>query len=205
MDAVNIIAITVASINSFCLICIAVFNHISKQNIERSVKELEKELEKQNIKQSVYIQKTHILIESAIEVLVRMMFNKLLLSYYPKDNQSRTNLFLLQKNAMVIEANLVIYAPPEITDAISDFKAYILSVPEAEFQHKWGEIYNKGSSYLMKCRAVLGIAIDEKFQDFVGKLKTPPEQVDGVVASTNSLGEITFSKIQNLDGKQSKP
>lgn len=150
--------------------------------------------EKQHEKQWAYIAKRSQLIDHAIEVFSRMMFNKLLIAHNVDTVQAANNLFLLQKDALVIESQLVVYASHELADACYEFKNLIINTPNNEFIGPWGEIYKKGSEYLSLCRKQLGGNINEKFDQFAQKLiqKPPIEQAESIKVSENTMGGINL-------------
>ena len=146
---------------------------------------------KQHEKQWAYIAKRSQLIDQAIEVLSRMMFNKLLIVYH-NDVLAASNLFVLQKDALVIESQFVVYASQELADACYEFKNLIVNTPNNKFLEQWGDIYKKGNEYLVLCRKYLGGDLSEKFEKFAEKLiESPPiEQVTKITVST--MGGITL-------------
>lgn len=133
-------------------------------------------------KQWAYISKKSLLIDNGIEVMAKMLFNKLILSYYSSDIQAQQNLFLLQKDALVIRSQLVVYSSLQIVESLLDFENLIVQTPNEKFREKWQEIYNKGNELLLLCRQHLGIAISEKFKEFAKKLieipgQPPPKEI----------------------------
>ncbi len=130
---------------------------------------------KQHEKQWAYINKISLLIDNGIEIFTRMLFNKLLIAYNIDITTATQNLFLLQKDALVIESQLVVYGSLEIVHAIYNFKNLITQTPNQDFIKKWGEIYQKGNELLLLCRKELGEKLSEKFTDFARALtETPP-------------------------------
>ncbi len=118
-----------------------------------------------------------------------MLFNKLILAYKKEDNKASENLFLLQKDALVIESQLVVYASPELVDAFYDFKNFIIQIPKEDFLKKWSDVYQKGHKYLLLCRQDLATGITESFKSFEEKLtKEPPTTPEEVTVETNALG-----------------
>lgn len=147
---------------------------------------------KEHHKQWSYVAKTSSLIDDAIEIFSRMLFNKILIAYY-NDQQAQQNLFLLQKDLLTIESKMVVYGSLELAEAIANFKNLIVQTPDKEFLLKWEELYKKGHEYLLKCRGSLGTQISESFEEFKNKLVgVPPEGVKGIVA--NTMGTITIEK-----------
>ncbi len=151
--------------------------------------------QKRHEKQWFYFQKKTQIVDAAIEVSLRMMFNKLLLAYY-NDVMASNNLFLLNKDALVIESQMVVYAPPELAEDFADFRETIIQTPNSEFLQKWGEIYDKGAKYLLKVRRVLGIEIDQRFEKFVKSLREigpgqqPTQDQVGKILQADSMGAI---------------
>ncbi len=102
-----------------------------------------------------------------------MMFNKLLIIHH-NNADAAVNFFVLQKDALVIESQLVVYGSLELADAFADFKDIIANTPNDQFLQKWTEIYNKGHECLLKCRKALGSDISENFKEFSRKLTIHP-------------------------------
>jgi len=146
-------------------------------------------------KQWAYISKRSWLIDNAIEIVTRMMFNKLLITDHD-DSVAHQNLFILQKEALVVESQMVVYADPEIVEAFSEIKELILSTNIQGFRKKWNEINQKGRDCLMVCRKHLGRDISDKFKDFEKRLTSElPAREESLVitASTNSMGSISLT------------
>jgi len=145
--------------------------------------------QKEHEKQWAYIGKRSLLIDQAIEVCSRMMFNKLLVIHH-NNADAAVNLFVLQKDALVIESQLVVYGSLELADAFANFKDTITNTPNDQFLQKWTEIYNKGHECLLKCRKTLGSDISENFKEFSGKLTVQPP----------SKEELKFLKADTMGG-----
>lgn len=138
---------------------------------------------KQHEKQWAYINKVSLLIDNGIEIFTRMLFNKLLIAYNIDTPTATQNLFLLQKDTLVIESQLVVYGSLEIADAVYNFKNLITQTPNQDFLKKWGEIYQKGNELLLLCRKELGEKLSEKFTHFARTLtEIPPTVPPGVSA-----------------------
>ncbi len=153
------------------------------------------EADKNHQKQWSYITKRRQLIDAATEIFPRILYNKLLMAHGPNP-QAADNLFLLQKDILVIESQLVVYASQELADAVFDYKNLILGTPNDQFFKKWSDIYKKGNEYLVLCRRYLGNDISEKFESFAEKLIKEPllDQTTAVIASTSTMGSITLSE-----------
>ncbi len=123
------------------------------------------------------------------------MFNKLLLAYYPNHAEAPSNLFLLSKDGLSIESQMVVYGSREIAEAFSSFRGIILNCPNDQFLQKWDEIYGKGQEYLLLCRETLGTDIGESYHEFQRKLQPPPpkEQVPAIVKAS-TMGSVTQSQ-----------
>jgi len=135
-------------------------------------------------KQSFYFQKTCLLIDNGVELFLRVMFNKLLISYKLNPLETwRNNIFILHKDILSIESLLVIYAPQEIIEAFAEFRSYIFGLKDELAAEKWSEFYKKGSECLEKIRKKLGKALDANFKDFLNQLKsvTPQEKAENLI------------------------
>jgi len=157
-------------------------------------------LQQEHQKQWAFINKRTSLIDSAVEISIRMMFNKLLLAYYPAHAEAPINLFVLSKDALSIESQMVVYGSLEIAEAFADSRESILGCPNDQFLKRWDEIYKKGQNYLLLCRKTLGTDIGEPYKEFQRKLQTPPprEQVPTVVTA-NTMGGLTQQGIKTTD------
>lgn len=137
-------------------------------------------------KQSFYFQKTCLLIENGVELFLRVMFNKLLISYKAAPLETwKSNIFLLHKDILSIESLLVIYAPQEIIEAFVEFRFYIFNLKDELAADKWSEFFQKGSECLEKIRKKLGKALDTSFEDFLKGLKSvaPKEEARNLLES----------------------
>lgn len=149
-----------------------------------------KEIEKKQQTQWAYLGKQSTLIDLAIDVCAKMLFNKLLLAYKVDESTAAINLFVLRKEALVLESQLVVYGNVELVDAVHDYVDLILNTPTDKFLGEWAKIYNKGREHLLVFRKVLGEGVSQEYKDFEKKLKNvsqfqPPsaEQVKGANAS----------------------
>jgi hypothetical protein len=154
--------------------------------------------EKEHQKQWAYLGKKSALIDSAIDVAVKMMFNKLALVYY-RYPQAYDNLFILQKEGLVIESQLVVYGSADVAAAFSDFTEQVISCPNEQFVGKWGELYKKGQEYLELCRVSLGVNVTEPYKKFAERLAQPPAREDAQTAqivAANTMGGVSPLKVQ---------
>lgn len=147
------------------------------------------EANKHHIKQWAYVSKVSLLIDNAIEIFSRMLYNKLLISYF-NDVKASENLFLLQKDILVIESQMAVYGSLEIVESIYNFKNLIVQTPKNDFVNKWGEIYEEGRKYLLLCRKELGNKISEDFKEFTNKLTKVPPKDPNVLAAVSRIGEL---------------
>jgi hypothetical protein len=180
------IAIWVAGISALAAIIAAILAGYFKWKLN--------ELDKKHQKQWAYMAKRSQLIDAATEVFPRMLYNKLLIAHN-NNPQAAHNLFELQKDVLVIESQLVVYASQELADAVFEYKNLIVNMPNEEFLKKWGEIYKKGNEYLVLCRKYLGNDVSEKFEDFAKKLIEEPvvEQSATLTVSANTMGSVTIT------------
>lgn len=154
--------------------------------------------EKEHQKQWAYLGKKSALIDSAIDVAVKMMFNKLALVYY-NYQQAYDNLFILHKEALVIESQFIVYGSPDLADAFADFREQVISCPNEQFVGKWDELYKKGQGYLELCRVSLGVNVTEPYQKFADRLGQPPARQDAQTAqivAANTMGGVSPLKGQ---------
>jgi len=135
-------------------------------------------------KQSFYFQRSCFLIDTGIELFLRVMFNKLLISYKIEPLATwKNNIFLLHKDILTVESSLVIYAPQEIIEAFADFRSYLFNLNDESAANEWSNFLNKGSECLGKIRKKLGKALDVSFKDFLKELKStdPREKADNLI------------------------
>lgn len=150
--------------------------------------------QKEHDKQWAYVAKKSSLIDSAIEVGIRMMYNKLILAHYPTNAEAALNLFVLSKDGLVVESQMVVYGSQEMATAFSDFREAILSCPSEQFLSKWSEIYKKGQECLSLCRQSLGVAVTESFKQFQSGLQQPPSKEQTPVSAATTMGSITLTQ-----------
>jgi hypothetical protein len=144
---------------------------------------------RQHDKQWAYINKVSMLVDNSIEIFSRMLFNKLLIAYNIDIQNANQNLFLLQKDILTIESQLVVYGSLEIADAVYNFKNIIVQTPNQDFLKRWSEIYRKGNELLMLCRKELGEKLSEKFEDFAKKLiEVPPSPPSNATFDAKLMG-----------------
>lgn len=148
-------------------------------------------MEKQHQKQWAYIQKRSLLIDNAIEICARMMFNKLLV-VYNNDSAAAANLFVLQKEELVIESQFVVYGSLELAQTLMNFKDLIIQTPNSEFISKWKDIHHKGHEYLLLCRRTLGNNLSQKFEKFSSELKViPPTKAEVEKGKSDKIGSLS--------------
>jgi hypothetical protein len=153
---------------------------------------------KQHEKQWAYINKVSLAIDNGIEIFARMLFNKLLIAYNIDTKVASQNLFLLQKDILAIESQLVVYGSLEIAEGIYNFKNIIIQTSNQDFLKKWGEIYGKGNELLLLCRKVLGERLSEKFTDFArGLTETPPTISPGMTVNAALIGSTSASSSED--------
>ena len=149
------------------------------------------EMDKEHQKQWAFIGRRVELIDQAIEVCWRIIFNKLAivdLSWKP----AYENLFALQKEAWVIESKMVVYSSEEVVDAFSDYRSFITALSPNEVRPKWKDIFERGQKCLHLCRQHLGQEVSEKFEDFTNKFNPPSkEEVKAITVNINSLGTLS--------------
>lgn len=152
--------------------------------------------EKEHQKQWAYLGKKSTLIDSAIDVAVKMMFNKLALVYYGY-GQARDNLFILHKEALVIESQFIVYGSPDLANAFADFRERVISCPNEQFVGKWDALYKKGQEYLELCRISLGVNVTERYEKFAARLGRPPAREEAQTAKiveANTMGGVSLLK-----------
>ena len=142
----------------------------------------------QHQKQWAYVTKRSLLIDNAIDTMIKMMYTKLLICDH-NSQPAKDNFFSLQKDALLIESQLVVYGAQKIAEAIDDIKTDIIQCPDKDFRNQWTTIYNKGTKYLNECRQYLGRDLGKDFKDFENELTTnPPPSIEivprGVTANT---------------------
>lgn len=146
-------------------------------------------------KQWAYVSKRSQLIDNAIDTIIKMMFNKLLICDH--DSQpAKDNFFALQKDALLIESQLVVYGAQQIADALNDIKTDIIQCPDKEIRNRWTAIYNKGTGYLNECREFMGKDIGKGFKEFESELTVTPPPVGTVPMNVteNTAGGVLVSK-----------
>ncbi|NCB47522.1 hypothetical protein EOM81_10965 [bacterium] len=181
------VAITVAGLGFLGTVIAACITAALSRRLHQQQKEHEK--------QWAFINKRSLLIDQAIDVCAKILYNRPLV-IYRNDQAAAANLYVLQKDALVIESQLVVYFKVELAQDFFDFKNLILNTPNDQFLNKWGEIYNKGHEYLLKLRNELGSDVSEKFDDFAKKLASippsiPPSKEDAEYAQASSIGKVS--------------
>jgi hypothetical protein len=155
-------------------------------------------LHRQHEKQWAYVQKKSLIIDSAIEVFWRMIFNKLLVIHH-NSIEAGNNLFLLNKDASVLESQMVVYGDLDIAEAMSEFRNVILNTPNDKFLSEWQNILEKGRECLLLGRKNLALNISERFEDFKDKLKAshtiqaPTKQETPASVQADTMGSVKSS------------
>ena len=151
-------------------------------------------------KQWAYICKRSSIIENAIDVILKMMFTKLLIADHDSKD-AKGNFFTLQKDALFIESQLVLFASLEIAEKFYNFKNKIILIPPQDMRARWEELYKEGGDLIRNCRQYLGNNMNQKFEKFTKELivDKPPqtEEILGSLAST-TLGSSTIADIKFL-------
>ncbi len=143
----------------------------------------------QHKKQWAYVDKITSLVDNGIEIFTKMLFNKLLIAYSVDVETASNNLFLLQRDILVIESQLVVYGSLELADVVYSFKNLIVQTPNEDFLKKWGEIYQEGNRLLLLFRKELGEKLSEKFADFAKDLtQIPPSLPSGSKIEAKEIG-----------------
>jgi hypothetical protein len=147
--------------------------------------------QKEHEKQWAFINKRSLLIDQAIDTCAKILYNRPLV-IYRNDQTAAANLYALQKDALVIESQLVVYFKVELAQDFADFKNLILNTPNEQFLSQWNEIYSKGHEYLLKLRKELGSDVSENFDTFAKKLTLlPPSREEAEFAQANNIGKVT--------------
>ncbi len=176
-------ALRVALISAFAAIISAIIAGLSTWKLNQA--------NKQHEKQWAYVNKVSTLIDSGIETFSRLLFNKLLIAYNIDSLNANQNLFLLQKDILVIESQLVVYGSLELADAVYDLKNKIIQTSPLDFLNRWSEIYQDSHGLLLLCRKELGEKLSEKFKDFAHKLtEIPPSLPSGITFDAKLLGGV---------------
>ena len=145
-------------------------------------------------KQWAYISKRSQLIDNGVDTIIKMLFTKLLICDH--DTQAaKDNYFALQKDALLIESQLVVYGSQEIADAFNDIKIDILQCPDKEIRQRWEAIYKKGTDYLNVCCKYLGDDLGKDFKAFKRELTETPPPVGTVPmgVTANTAGGLSLS------------
>jgi hypothetical protein len=129
--------------------------------------------QKQYSQQWAFIAKKTLLFDTAIETCSRMLWNKLLLSSDQFSNLAKNNLFLLQKDCLVIEAQLLLYGNQELAKALGNIRNKIIMTEDDKFAEKWSEIIESCLKEIYVLKNDLYGAITEQYKAFTEKLKTP--------------------------------
>lgn len=168
--------------------------HEKKLNeINQSHEKRLSEMDKEHEKQWAFVNRKVILIDRAIEVCWKIIFNKLAIADL-KWTAAHENIFLLQKDAWIIESEMAVYASQELVDAFAEYKNYISNISPETIRANWNEIIDKGRNCLMLCRKHLGKDVSEKYEEFAKNLITSPpleEEVKAITVNVNSLGALT--------------
>ena len=147
--------------------------------------------QKQHEKQWAFVGKKTLLFDAAIETLVRMLWNKLLITNNMYVELANNNLFLLQKDCMVIESQLFLYGNQALAEAVAAFKEKIIITNLAAPGNQWEEIMEEGRRQLFLLKQDLGTSVTEGYEKFKTKMEKP------IVTklSENVLQEIGGKKV----------
>ena len=150
-------------------------------------------------KQWAYITKRSQLIDNGVDTIIKMLFTKLSICDY-NTQAAKDNYFALQKDALLIESQLVVYGSQEIADAFYDIKTDILQCPDNEIRQRWEAIYKKGTDYLNVCRKYLGDDLGKDFKAFKRELTDTPPPVGTVPmgVTANTAGGLTITSVREI-------
>jgi len=129
--------------------------------------------QKQHEKQWAFVGKKTLLFDAAIETLVRMLWNKLLITNNLYVELASNNLFLLQKDSLVIESQLFLYGNQALADAVAIFKEKIIATDLKAPGNQWAEILEEGKKQLNMLKSDLGTSVTEGYRNFKSKLEKP--------------------------------
>jgi hypothetical protein len=182
------IAITIAIIGGFAAVISAIIAGIFAKRLN--------DANKQHEKQWAFIGKKTTLFNSAIEIIARMLWNKVLLGDKILVQEAASNLFLLTKDCLVIEAQLLLYGNEKLSSAIGNIKQSIMSTPNETIREKWNEIITGAIKQIYVLKEDLGASVTEKFTAFSEKLIPPDTNGDiaSIVDQIGSQGTIILSK-----------
>ena len=141
-------------------------------------------------KQWEYFKTQMALVNAAVDVMWRLIFNKLVLCDHGTNVASKNNLFLLEKDAFTIESLLLIYAPESFAAAVAEMRGLILSIPDKDFRKRWDEMYGRGREITLKVRKEMGEGLEKPFEGFVSELKGPPPSAEASAAQSMGTLEI---------------
>lgn len=147
--------------------------------------------QKQHEKQWAFIGKKTALFDAAIETLVRMLWNKLLITNNLYVELAGNNLFLLQKDSLAIESQLYLYGNQKLADAVALFKEKIISTDLKAQGNQWAEILDEGRKQLDVLKSDLGTSVTEGYNAFKSKLGKPV------------VDKITEDVLKQIGGKPS--
>lgn len=158
-------AIWVAIISGIFGIVSAVIAGIFKVRLEN--------FQKQHDKQWAFVGKKTEIFNKAIDVYMRMLWNKLLVSRGNFVHESRMNIFLLQKDSYCLQGEMFVYGGIELARAMSDLEDKIMAIPENTpiTSDVWTSVTIECRKTLVSFRNDLGCSVIEKFDNFQKKLQ----------------------------------
>ncbi len=152
----------------------------------------------QHQKQWAYINKRSLLIDHAVDTVIKMMYTKLLICDH-NSQPAKDNFFSLQKDALLIESHLIVYGAQKIAEALNDIKTDIVQCPDKEFRNQWASIYSKGTGYLDQCRQFLGNDLGKDYTKFSKELTASPPPAVEFVPKTVTANTASSLSIQQIE------
>lgn len=137
--------------------------------------------------QWAFIGKKTLLFDAAIEICSRMLWNKLLLAANKLPSLAQDNLFLLDKDCLVVETQLLLYGNQNLADALRAFREKIINTPENKVREEWTNIIDEGRKQICELKKDLYGSLTERYETFASKLK-PPDINEVSENAVNKIG-----------------
>ena len=195
VQANSLITIGIAAIGFFGTLAASVVSAVASWNAARTASDVQKAVSSDRMKhekQWEYFKTQMSLINSATDILWRIIYNKLVLCDHATNSAAKSNLFLLEKDAFTVESLLVVYGPESFGVAVGSMRELILSIPDKDFRKRWDEMYAEGRKKLLEIRVEMARGLEKPFEGFVSELKGTPQSLSAPadIVGVNSMGAV---------------
>ena len=146
-------------------------------------------------KQWFFFQKNVMVLETAIDLCWRMIYNKFILASFPQDQAAAARLFEVHKDVNYYESLMVLYGDHDLAEKLAEIKDMIINTSHDRFIVEWPKLYKKGQEYLYAARKFIGSGLSEKLDEYKKKLETMPAAASPSVQNPQTIQADTMGTI----------